>query len=90
MAIFMNPQSLGFICADTATLAPSSAPYHTEARTFARRKVPMLWTIFVVLLVLWLLGFVGFHVLGAYIHILLLIALVVLILQLVGGRRTVV
>ncbi|HEX4582685.1 MAG TPA: lmo0937 family membrane protein [Acidobacteriaceae bacterium] len=48
----------------------------------------MLWTIFVVLLVLWLLGFVGFHVLGAYIHILLLIALVVLILQLVGGRRT--
>jgi hypothetical protein len=48
----------------------------------------MLWTIFVVLLVLWLLGFVGFHVLGAYINILLLIALVVLILQLIGGRRT--
>jgi Family of unknown function (DUF5670) len=54
----------------------------------ARRQIQMLWTIFVVLLVLWLLGFVGFHVLGAYIHILLLIALVVLILQLVGGRRT--
>jgi hypothetical protein len=53
-------------------------------------RYKMLWTIFVVLLVLWLLGFVGFHVLGAYIHILLLIALVVLILQLVGGRRTVV
>ena len=42
------------------------------------------------LLVLWLVGFIGFHVLGAYIHILLLIALVVLILQLIGGRRTVV
>jgi hypothetical protein len=55
---------------------------------FARRQIQMLWTIFVVLLVLWLLGFVGFHVLGAYIHILLLIALVVLILQLIGGRRT--
>ena len=50
----------------------------------------MLWTIFVILLVLWLVGFIGFHVLGAYIHILLLIALVVLILQLIGGRRTVV
>lgn len=47
----------------------------------------MLWTIFVILLVLWLLGFVGFHVLGSFIHILLLIALVVLILQLIGGRR---
>jgi hypothetical protein len=56
----------------------------------AGRQITMLWTIFVVLLVLWLLGFVGFHVLGAYIHILLLIALVVLILQLVGGRRRVV
>ena len=36
----------------------------------------MLWTIFVILLILWLLGFIGFHVLGAYIHLLLLIALV--------------
>ena len=51
-------------------------------------KEIMLWTIFVILLILWLLGFVGFHVLGAYIHILLLIALVVLILQLIGGRRS--
>lgn len=50
---------------------------------------PMLWTIFVILLVLWLVGFIGFHVLGAYIHILLLIALVVLILQLINGRRTI-
>lgn len=49
---------------------------------------PMLWTIFVILLVLWLVGFIGFHVLGAYIHILLLIALVVLVLQLINGRRT--
>ncbi len=48
----------------------------------------MLWTIFVILLVLWLVGFIGFHVLGAYIHILLLIALVVLVLQLINGRRT--
>lgn len=49
----------------------------------------MLWTIFVVLLVLWALGFGMFH-LGAIIHVLLLVALVVLILQLIGGRRRVV
>ncbi len=47
----------------------------------------MLWTIFVVLLILWLLGFVGLHLLGAYIHILLIIAVVVLIIQLIQGRR---
>ncbi|HEY0796325.1 MAG TPA: lmo0937 family membrane protein [Acidisarcina sp.] len=49
----------------------------------------MLWTIFVILLVLWLLGFIGFHFLGAYIHILLVVALVVLLIQLITGRRAV-
>ena len=49
----------------------------------------MLWTIFLVLLVLWLVGFIGFHVVGAYIHILLVIALVVLVMQLIGGRRAI-
>ena len=47
----------------------------------------MLWTIFLVLLVLWLVGFIGFHVVAWYIHILLIIALVVLVIQLIGGRR---
>ena len=46
----------------------------------------MLWTIFAVLLVLWLLGLVG-HIGGALIHLLLVIAAVVLILQLITGRR---
>ena len=48
----------------------------------------MLWTIFVILLILWALGFIGFHVLGSYIHLLLVIAVVVLIIQLIGGRRS--
>jgi hypothetical protein len=50
----------------------------------------MLWTIFVVLLVLWLLGLVSSYTLGGFIHLLLLAAVVVLILQLVSGRRPVV
>jgi hypothetical protein len=47
----------------------------------------MLWTIFVILLVLWLLGLVSSYTLGGFIHILLVLAVVVLILQLVTGRR---
>jgi len=47
----------------------------------------MLWTIFVILLVLWLLGLVSSYTLGGYIHILLVIAVVVLIINLVTGRR---
>ena len=47
----------------------------------------MLWTIFVILLVLWLLGLVSSYTLGGFIHILLVIAIVVLIVQLISGRR---
>lgn len=47
----------------------------------------MLWTIFVILLVMWLLGLVSSYTLGGYIHILLVIALVVLLINLIGGRR---
>jgi hypothetical protein len=49
----------------------------------------MLWTIAVVLVVLWAMGFVAFHVTSGFIHLLLLVALVVIVLQLVSGRRTV-
>lgn len=48
----------------------------------------MLWTIFAILLVLWLLGF-GFHIGGSLIHLLLVIAIIVLLIQLFTGRRTV-
>jgi hypothetical protein len=47
----------------------------------------MLWTIFVILLVMWLLGMVSSYTLGGFIHILLIVALVALVLQLVSGRR---
>jgi hypothetical protein len=50
----------------------------------------MLWTIFVILLVLWLLGLVSSYTLGGFIHILLVLALVVLLIQLISGRRPVV
>jgi hypothetical protein len=49
----------------------------------------MLWTIFAILLILWLLGF-SFHVAGGLIHLLLVAAVIVLIVNLVTGRRTVV
>ncbi len=47
----------------------------------------MLWAIFVILLILWALGFVVFHVSSGLIHILLVIAVIVLIVRLVQGRR---
>jgi len=48
----------------------------------------MLWTIFVILLVMWLLGLVSSYTLGGFIHLLLVLALIVLVIQLITGRRT--
>jgi hypothetical protein len=50
----------------------------------------MLWTIFVVLLILWLVGVVSSYTLGGFIHLLLVIALVMLLINLISGRRPVV
>jgi len=47
----------------------------------------MLWTIFVILLVLWLLGMVSSYTMGGFVHILLVIALVILVINLISGRR---
>jgi len=49
----------------------------------------MLWMLFIILLILWLLGLVTSYTLGGFIHILLVFALVILLLQLLSGRRTV-
>jgi len=72
--------------------------YDFEARVNARtgrqrlgeRGNQMLWTIFVILLVLWLLGIVSSYTLGGFIHILLVLALVVLVIRIIEGRRPVV
>ncbi len=47
----------------------------------------MLWTIFMILLILWLLGVVSSYTLGGFIHILLLVALAVLLIDIIQGRR---
>jgi Family of unknown function (DUF5670) len=49
----------------------------------------MLWTIFVILLVLWLLGLVSGVAFGGFIHLLLVLAVITLVIQLVTGRRAI-
>ncbi len=49
----------------------------------------MLWTIFVILLVLWLLGMVSSYTMGGFIHVLLVIAVVIMIIRLIQGRNPV-
>jgi hypothetical protein len=56
----------------------------------ARKEKPqMLWTIFVVMLLLWLLGMITSYTLGGFIHILLVIAIAAVLIRLIQGRRAV-
>jgi hypothetical protein len=47
----------------------------------------MLWTLFVILFIMWLLGMVTSYTMGGFIHILLVLALVAVVIQLITGRR---
>lgn len=47
----------------------------------------MLYTLAVILIILWLLGFVGFHVLGSFIHILLVVAIIMILVRLIQGQK---
>ena len=49
----------------------------------------MLWTIAVILLVLWVLGLVTSHAMGGFIHLLLVIAIVVVLIRIIQGRRVI-
>jgi Family of unknown function (DUF5670) len=53
------------------------------------REVAMLWTIAVILLVLWALGMITSYTVGGVVHLLLVIALVVILFQFIGGRRSI-
>jgi hypothetical protein len=64
----------------------SGGAAHEAEETQPKGNV-MLWTVFVVILILWLLGFIG-HFGGGLIHLLLVVAVVVLIINLISGRRT--
>jgi Family of unknown function (DUF5670) len=57
--------------------------------TVAGEEIDMLWTIFVVLLVLWALGMVSSYTIGGFIHILLVIAIAVVLIRIIQGRRPV-
>jgi hypothetical protein len=64
-------------------------PRRSWRHTVAGEEIDMLWTIFVVLLVLWALGMVSSYTIGGFIHILLVIAIAVVLIRIIQGRRPV-
>jgi Family of unknown function (DUF5670) len=58
-----------------------------RARAVTTMGGPMIWTIFVILLVLWLLGIVSANTFGGFIHVLLVLAIAVVLIRVLQGRR---
>jgi hypothetical protein len=52
-----------------------------------RKENLMLWTVAVILIVLWLLGLVSSYTMGGFIHLLLVVAIVVVLIEIIQGRR---
>ena len=75
-----------FRCPTSGWNVPGRAP---PGRRQTDWEAGMLWTIFVILLVLWLLGMVSSYTLGGFIHVLLVVAIVIALIQLIQGRRVV-
>ena len=67
-------------------LAPK-IDFNGRRSSVLRKESNMLWTICVILLILWLLGFIGGYTGGGLIHVLLVIAIVVILIQVIQGRR---
>jgi hypothetical protein len=57
--------------------------------TVEERKMDLLWTIAVILIILWLLGLVTSYTLGGFVHILLVLAIIVILIRVIQGRRPV-
>ncbi len=71
-----------------AWVTDSWLPVPRPVKPTGRKEEHMLWTIVVILLVLWLLGLVSSYTMGGLIHILLVVAIVVVILNLIQGRKS--
>jgi hypothetical protein len=71
------------------TAMPPESSTSVINNCFERKDTTMLWTIFVILMILWLLGFATGTTFGGLVHLLILVALVLLIYNLLTGRRIV-
>ena len=75
------------------TIIALSQPVRGETRQWSpltlTRKAIVLWTIFIILLILWLLGMVSSYTMGGFIHILLVLAIVVVLIRVIQGRNPV-
>jgi low affinity Fe/Cu permease len=70
---------------DAVDTAPCNRP--SGARHHLPGKPAMLWTVAIVLIVLWALGLVSSYTLGGFIHILIVVAIIIVLVQVIQGRR---
>jgi hypothetical protein len=85
----VNKESTGYLLQIASAYTPTAAESNTSQGFASGREVLLLWTIAVLLLILWLLGVVSSYTLGGFIHILLVLAIVAVLIRLIQGRSPV-
>ena len=83
----MKPDNLLFNLGNLSREGLAAGTPTAESMAGLNRRTTMLWTITVVLVILWLVGLVGGYTLGGWIHILIVLAVISLIFNLLSGRR---
>jgi hypothetical protein len=79
---------IGPVADDVLPVSLENAPVRGRRLRIAKKVLAMLYTVAVVLLILWVLGLVSSYTLGGFIHILLVIAVVMILLNLINGRKS--
>ena len=81
-------ESAGAACQHVYEPGPKLAGARATTNTIPPKKIPtMLYTIAIILLILWLLGLVSSTTVGGFVHVLLVLAVVVILIRLIQGRR---
>jgi tryptophan-rich sensory protein len=85
----LTPASKKLATRDSGARDPAWLIFIERSLAKKERRNGMLWTIFVILVVLWLLGMVSSYTLGGFIHILLVLAIGIVLIRIIQGRRPV-
>jgi hypothetical protein len=75
------------LAASPRSIVPSNNGWAGQVKSIRKKEVSMLETILIILVILWALGFFAFHISSGLIHVLLVIAVVILIVRLLKGRK---
>jgi Family of unknown function (DUF5670) len=88
-AIMDNRDAAHFVDMNQRSIGPAESSKGSYASEEQEEKMDLLWTVAIILVILWVLGLVTSYTLGGFVHILLVLAIIVVLIRVIQGRRPV-